>query len=439
MMLAAAWTALLLLPPGVAPLTLTLVASHQAADAPAKESRTPAVVGAKDERAAQASEYYSKGRYVEASLEFEGLWRDFPGEPRFLFNAAASRYIAGHYAHTIAYLDEYLARKDVQGADRQEAQAQRDEARNKVAAVQVGVTLPPGAPGDVTVVVQHVARGASDLRPELLFPARAQAGRAGVVVQLEPGTWIVRAKSPGHDDAEQRVEITRDAGQKVALTLKVAAVAPPTEPVTGPATTDRSVPPEVARRAKIGVAAVGGVAAVAGIAVLAVGAKQRGGLATCDRPDDNFLACKQDLAAGLRMRDAGAAVLGGGIGLLAGGLTWISRDAATRRKAWIAEAAVGGLALVGGAAWLSVSSLNFNKANTGAVTSWPDHYAASNAGGHAAAAAVFGLGAGLVGGAITGLIIQRRHIGSKRHALRNLRIDGAASPRLTGLVLSGRF
>ena len=39
----------------------------------------------------QSSDYYAKGRYVEAALEFEGLWRDFPGEPRFLFNAAVCR------------------------------------------------------------------------------------------------------------------------------------------------------------------------------------------------------------------------------------------------------------------------------------------------------------------------------------------------------------
>ena len=102
MLTCAAWT-LLLLPPAAAPVAIVRAAATQPA--------TPASVSAgKDERADQAATYYSRGRYVEAALEFEGLWRDFPGEPRFLFNAAASRYSAGHYAHTVAYLGEYLGR-----------------------------------------------------------------------------------------------------------------------------------------------------------------------------------------------------------------------------------------------------------------------------------------------------------------------------------------
>ena len=428
MMLAAAWTALLLLSPGAAPIAgaHALVDALQPASAPAS---------AKDERATQAADYYSKGRYVEASLEFEGLWRDFPAEPRFLFNAAASRYIAGHYAHTVAYLDEYLARKDVQGDDRKEAQAQRDEARNKVAAVSVEVTLPPGA-AEVTVVVKHVARGASDLRPELLFPARVQAGRAKVVVQLEPGSWVVGARSPGHEAAEQRAEVTRDPGQRVALALRVAAAAPTPE---GPGPVDnKEVPPATARALKIGVSASAGALIVGGVAVLAAGAAKRGGDGTCDRPEDNFLACKQDLAADLRMRDAGAGLLGAGVGVLAGGLTWIARDAKTRRKAWTAQAILGGLAIAGGAAWLSTSSIAFNRANNGFVADWGEYYGGRNAVGHAASASVFGLGVGLVAGSALGLALQRKFLG-RSPSLRSLRLDPAAGQGRAGLTISGRF
>lgn len=434
MMLAAAWTALLLLSPGAAPMpgAYPLLDAHTV-DAPAAAGT---VSGSKDERAAQASDYYGKGRYVEASLEFEGLWRDFPAEPRFLFNAAASRYIAGHYAHTVAYLDEYLARKDVQGDDRKEAQAQLDEARNKVASVAVAVTLPPGATDEVTVVVQHVARGASDLRPELVFPARVQAGRASVVAQLEPGSWVVRARSPGHDEAQQRAEVTRDPGQKVALTLSKATVAPTPE---GPKPAgDREVSPATARTLKIDISAGAGVLIVGGAVVLAVGAGKRSALDTCDRPDNNFLACKQDLAADLRMRDAGAAVFGVGVGMLAGGLTWISRDAKTRRKAWIAQAVVGGLAIAGGAAWLSTSSLAFNKANTGSVDDWATHHGDSNAVGHAASASVFGLGAGLVAGSVISLAFQRKILG-RNPKLSSLRLGPSAGRGRAGLMLSGQF
>jgi len=421
MLTCAAWTALLILPPGA-----TVVASAQ---------EPAAVAGDKDERATQAADYYSRGRYVEAALEFEGLWRDFPGEPRFLFNAAASRYAAGHYAHTVAYLGEYLARPEIAGVDRQEAQAQLDEARNKVAGVQVAVRVPADASGEVTVVVRHVARGASDLRPELVLPARRSGDTATAVAQLEPGRWVVGAQGTGLDAASQQVEVTRAGGQQVELTL--SATAPADAPAATPVG-EQGVPPRDLRALKLGFAAAGGVAAAAGVGVLAAGAVRRGRTADCDSAARGELACKRDLMLALRTRDAGAAVLGAGLGLLAGGLTWGVADPRKRRAAWIAEASVGGLALIGGAAWLTVSSNKFNAANTGPITAWDAHYAAvGGSRGHAAAATIFGLGAGLVGSAVTGLLVQRSR--AARPMARALRLDGVAAPGHAGLRLSGRF
>lgn len=443
MILACAWTALLLLPPTVGPLALSL--SLSGADAPAQGSPA-AVTSDRDERAAQASDYYAKGRYVEASLEFEGLWRDFPGEPRFLFNAAASRYIAGHYAHTIAYLTEYLARGDVQGDDRKEAQAQLDEARNKVTPVKVTVTLPAVATGEVTVVAQHVARGASDLRPDLPFPARVSGASAEAVIQLEPANWILRAQGPGYAPAERRVAITRTAEQQVALTLTAAAAQSGAVPASEP--TETEVPPDVARKLQIGLAVGGTVVGAVGVAVLAVGAVKRKSAENCSTAataevsaDEATGACRESLMLGLRRRDAGAGVLGAGVGVLVGGLTWLARDSKQRRAAWIAEATIGGLALVGGAVWLQTSSSAFITANTAKTAEpWPDHYAKyGGAGGHAASAAIFGLGAGLITSAVTGLIVQRKYRGPRRTALRSLRLDASGGTGRAGLVLSGRF
>ncbi len=429
MLTCAAWT-LLLLSPAAAPVAVMQAAATQPA--------VPASVSAgKDERADQAATYYSRGRYVEAALEFEGLWRDFPGEPRFLFNAAASRYSAGHYAHTVAYLGEYLGRGEIGGDDRKEAQAQLDEARNKVASVQVVVSVPAGASGEVRVIAQHVARGASDLRPELVVPTRPHAGGTIAVVQLEPGSsWVVRAEAPGLTSEAQQVNVKQTTGQQVALQLTaVDAPAGPGEPAP---IRDEGMRPATARKLKLGFVAGGGVAAAAGVVVLAVGASKRGRLADCDSGARGELACKQDLAAALRTRDAGAAVLGAGVGLLAGGLTWISGDARKRRVAWLVEASVGGLALIGGAAWLTVSSNKFNAANTAAITDWDTHYAAvGGSRGHAAAAGMFGLGAGLVGSAVTGLLVQRKRGGSAM--ARALRVDGMLGAGRGGLVLSGRF
>lgn len=432
MMLAcAAWTALLILPMDNSPL-IPLARAQGAATPAAGPAAGPS---AKDERAGQASTYYSRGRYVEASLEFEGLWRDFPDEPRFLFNAAAARYAAGHYAHTVAYLGEYLAREEVVGEDRKEAQAQLEEARNKVTGLQVSVAIPAGASGEVTVVVKPVARGASDLRPELMVPTRRSSDMATAMVQLEPGSsWVVSAMAAGLEGRSQEVEVTREPGQKVSLQL-----AAPTTPVE-----ERGAGPKRAgggqlnhvRALKIGFGVSSGVV-VAGLVAAGVGVSKRNRAEECDSAAGS-LGCRQELAVGLRTRDAGAAVIGAGFGLLAGSIVWVSKDARKRRNAWLAEASVGGLALIGGAVWLTVSSNKFNGANIGPITDWGSHYADVGASrGHAVAATVFGLGAGLVGSAVTGLLVQRKRGGTAR--ARALRIDGLAMPGRAGLMVSGRF
>ena len=50
---------------------------------------------------------------------------------------------------------------------------------------------------------------------------------------------------------------------------------------------------------------------------------------------------------------------------------------------------------------------------------------------------MFGLGAGLVGSAVTGLLVQRKRGGSAM--ARALRVDGMLGAGRGGLVLSGRF
>ena len=259
-----AWTALLFLLPGGAPF------AHAHAGA-ATSPGPAAVVSEKDEHAGQAADYYARGRYVEAALEFEGLWRDYPAEPRFLFNAAASRYSAGHYAHTVAYLAEYLGRDEIGAEDRKEAQAQLDEARNKVTGLQVKVTMPAGASGEVRVVAKHVARGASDLRPELVVPTGRGGDMATAVVQLEPGSrWVLRAEADGLVGESQEVEVTREPNQQVALQLTAGAAVE--GPVTGPK--PEGVPPATRRALKIGFAAGGGALAAVGVAML-IGRRRR--------------------------------------------------------------------------------------------------------------------------------------------------------------------
>jgi hypothetical protein len=406
------------------------VASYQSAESPARESRTPAVVlGSKEERAAKAAANYAQNRSVEAALGFEGLWKDYPTDVDYLFNAAASRYAAGHNAHAVAYTREYLAQPKLAAEDRKEAEAQLREALPHVSPVSVTVTAAAGGADELTVVALHLARESGDLRPELLFPAKA----GGVMeLQLDPGIWTIRVQGPGYIASEQRVEVSKGVKGAVALRLEIAPVESTTGPLVPP---PREVPPKLVRGLELGFGITGGLAAVTGITVLAVGAIKVGKTATCSTTLQN---CVQDFRDGIRVRDVGAMAFGGGVGLLAGGLTWLAKDPRKRRAAWIAEMAVGSAGLVVGAILTTVSVGNLNTANsTGKIENlenWNEHFATHrHSTGHAMGNLLFGMGAGLITSAATGLALQKKHLG------KNLRVDAMAGRGQAGLMLSGRF
>jgi hypothetical protein len=442
MKLVCVMTALLLVFPATGAASPALpgraAALYQSAESPARESRTPAVVlGTKEERAAKAAANYAQNRSVEAALGFEGLWKDYPTDVDYLFNAAASRFAAGHNAHAVAYTREYLAKPSLTAEDRNEAEAQLREALPQVSPVAVTVTSAAGGPNAITVVAQHMARESGDLRPELLFPATA--GPA-MDLQLDPGIWTIRAQGPGYVTAEQRVEVIKGGKGVVALRLEIAPAAP-TGGTAVPAT-PREVPPKLIRRLELGFGITGGLAAVTGIAVLAVGAGNVRKTSECT--DESFGRCVQDLRNGVRVRDLGAMAFGGGVGLLTGGLTWLAKDPRKRRTAWIAEMVAGGAALVGGAILTTVSAGNFNTANdTGKFSNatdaektqlWSDHYGGNrHSVGHAMGGFLFGMGAGLITSAATGFAVQKKHLG------KDLRVDVMAGRGQAGLMLSGRF
>lgn len=191
---------------------VALVMAMVTADAPA------AAASSKEQRVAAAYQQFEKQRHVEAALEFEGLWRDFK-EPRFLFNAAVTRYTARHYAHAVAYLNEYLALKEVKGADREEAKAQLEVARREVTSVQVRVQA-EGVSGEPTVTARWVSEFASDIRPELPVPLAASGTGQGGVIQLDPGTWVLRAQAPGAEPMEVQVKVAAGAAVSADLALK---------------------------------------------------------------------------------------------------------------------------------------------------------------------------------------------------------------------------
>lgn len=379
----------------------------------------PAAAETKEARAARAADHYGHSRFAEAATEFEALYRDYPDEPRFLFNAGTTRYAAHQYAHAVVHFKAYIARGDVSPADLRDAQAQLDEVRNKVATATLSIRVPPGAGNEVEFVVRRVTNR-RDARPELRFTAAPTGDLATLVLQLEPGVWSVQLHGAGYETIDQSFDLRGLAAQRFNLSLTAVRRGEPEAP-----------PTHKPREFAIGQAALGGIMTAAGVTVLAAGVTQRNNLSSCERVDE----CKEDLTRALNIRDVGAGVFGGGAGLLASSLVWLGRDAELRRKLWIGGGILGGVVAAGGAIGFGVTTSAFNSAKIS--SSWSDYYSDT---GHAPLRAVstasLGLGVGLVLGSVAGLIVQRRAPGP---GLRALRVGGSATPWLTGVVVSGRF
>lgn len=432
MKLACVWTAAMMSLPPAGSAQARYAQSVQGAAA----QESGAVIGSKDERVGKAANFFEKGRYVEAALEFEGLVKDFPNEPNFRFNAAASRSSAGHYAHTVAYTREYLASGALKPEDRKEAEAQLNEALRKTVTVRVTVRGPADGSTSATVVAQHVARASSDLRPELRFPVTLSGKGAAVGLELDPGAWTLRVEGPGYQQQERRVELAQGAPSSVEFALALAPVnVTPTDLPAG----DRQVPHEVVRKLKLGLGIAGGAVMVAGIAVTAAGAVKIGALDgyTCTPSteagaEDPYAQCRADWRDPYRMRDTGLAALGGGVGLVVGGLTWVARDPRKRRSALVAEGVIGGLAAVGGFASLFATTRSFNEVNRAETWQASDPDIAVKLGGHAVSMFTLGLGLGMLTGSVVGLVVHRKHASP-------LRASAMTGAGRAGLLLSGSF
>lgn len=385
-------------------------------------------MGTKEERAAKAAANYAQNRPVEAALGFEGLWKDFPDEVDYLFNAAASRVAAGHYAHAVAYTRDLLATSGLAEDARKEAEAQLREALTHTSTVNVMVTVEAREAGpEVTIITKYLPRESGDVRPELLFTAETTNS-----LQLDPGVWVVKAQGPGLVTTEQRVGVVAGKAIDVSLTLKAAPKEPP--PHIDDPKTPRQVPSAVIRKQLLGFGVAGGVVAVVGVGLIAAGSVRIGNAEVC--PSTPIQPCRDALATAVSMRAVGTLSFGGGVGLIAGSLPWLAKDAKIRQKVWIAETVVGVVAFAGGMALATVAGNGFQEATYSPTldsAGWPEHYQ-NNARVplHGVGNALMGFGAGAVVSSVTGMLVQRKH-------LRNIGANASFGRGQAGLMLYGRF
>ncbi|MBA3548097.1 MAG: hypothetical protein H0T76_16570 [Nannocystis sp.] len=409
------------------PLAARVWAEHPGMMAQASGAGRPAAMSSKDDRAAAAASKYEQNRPVEAALGFEGLWKDYPDAPDFLFNAATSRFAAGHFAHTIAHTDQYLAVKTLGESERKAAETQRRAAvlQTGVVAVTVQLGASPQGAAVVELVAQFVSSDSSDIRSELVFKAKPDGTGT---LHLDPGFWTVRAQAAGYQSAERQVEVHKGQTATVGLDLAPALqVTPPDGPIERPQH-PREVPPVVVRRSKIGFGVVGGVSAAAGVGVIISGSIQARNARDCTK---DYQSCAIDLSHGVTNRGVGVLVLGTGLGLIVGILPWMAKGAGARKKAWIAQTVIGGASAVAGLIVLGATRPAFIDALVAGETT-DNGLKDVKASSHVAGNLMLGLGLGTAISAITNLIVQHHH-------LRKVEMSASVARGQFGLMFSGRF
>ncbi|MCB9705595.1 MAG: hypothetical protein H6711_27255 [Myxococcales bacterium] len=377
------------------------------------------VRGARKDREEAAFRLLRAGRHGEAAREFEVLWDDF-GDPRDLYNAAMSRLALGHFAHAAVYLERYLTSEQLAADARADVRGQLAEARGHLVSVRIIID---GDANGVGLGVEHMPSLASDLRPPLpLLPTLVEGG-GEAAVELDPGTWQVVAV---RGDVAFRETVTLRPGAPVEL-----HVAAPPRPA------EEAVP----RPLLVGLGVAGSGVAAVGVGFTIVGAR-RADRTLHGECSESAALCGERLFRALNTRTWGIALAGAGGGAAAAGLTGLIRDRRSRRLAWIGEIAAGSSLAVLGVVSLAIAD-RLSAAGpplpstTAGWTSWAQRYdelgASNGASLHAGGGFMLGLGAGLAGGALVGLLGQRRRAPAKRSAKLEVAPVGA------GLGLVGAF
>ncbi|MCA9662558.1 MAG: hypothetical protein KC486_29730, partial [Myxococcales bacterium] len=346
----------------------------------------PAARGPQATREEQAFRLYQEGRFAEAALEFEALHADF-SDPRYLYNAASSRFAVGHYAHAADYLARYLETPGLAADDRGDASGQLSAARGNLRPLRIVVEGPAAG---ATIAVEHVAELASDIRPPLAVQGALSDAGGEATVALDPGTWRVRVH--GAEGAEITGEVAVQGGDAtITLTLPAA---------------DDQAPVEASMRPYVlGFGVGGGGIAALGLG-LTVGTAVRAdrllsGGEACDADPG---ACRERFVRNLNARAWGTGLAGLGLGAVAGGLSGLIRDPRRRRMAWIIEAATGGALVVAGAvslgfgARLSSGVTSPSDARWDDFASWAGSFDDESSGGaslHSIGGLLLGLGGGL--------------------------------------------
>lgn len=265
-------------------------------------------------------------------------------------------------------------------------------------------------------------------------------------MRLEPGAWQVSASGPGIADYTMDAELS-GANQRVDL-----AVSPANVVVEGPederADEDSLDLVPLATRVRLSrdLSIAGTVAAIGGLSLTIAGDVRFAAaeLATNEDISEGVCAgatadgktCQARMIGPMRLRSAGLGLFGGAAGLYAAAATG-RYDVRTR--VWHAELGVGAALSLVGVVWLAARAPALDATMSKLAINFDDMSRIQSLTAERMAGAFFlGAGVGLLGGSLTGLLVQRRALDRRAAA-----IARGLTPYWTaaggGLALQGRF
>ncbi|MCY1060741.1 PEGA domain-containing protein [Nannocystis sp. SCPEA4] len=264
-------------------------------------------------------------------------------------------------------------------------------------------------------------------------------GHGKCAVRIEPGDWEVTVQAPGYQRYVEKVTLGAQPTATFAVALApsltppaptpatpapVEAGAAPTPEAPAPPPVPERVPKKTRMRLSTGLIVSGVPVFITGLAVAVHGSNVY---------DEKKLTkvANGDLVPAIRMRSAGAGLMGAAIGLWATGLT---AEFDVKPWVWWTELGVGAAALLTGGVWSGVSTSRWNSNSTATLVCNNNEGVDCFTAHRLASGFFLGLGAGTIVGAATGLIVQRFHLRPSRVSFAPTFFGGQ-----TGFLVQGRF
>lgn len=440
----------------------------------------------RDRAAAQAESLYNAGEFAAAAAAFEALAES---RVRYLYFAGLAREALGHDGQAILHWSAVAESEQVEAPLREMAAARIDRARQRTTRLRVTVTPAHAAAGatarlvyqgggdrqPLVVPVEQLAEGVqlesgpwevqlSSAMPEYegttrevqlrledaeaavvvalppveqpvaLTIAPAEAAEAGLHLSLRPahtsrrpasfrlreptstlklgaGRWAYQAEAPGF--AALAGQFTVEPGQPTTLALELRPLS--NSPLARPKADHRLA---VAAWAASGALALGGG--------LALGLS-RPPVAACVREETCAPHTVRHRLDGMQL---GSLALGASAGFLVTSLTATIERGEARRRAWIAEAALGGALTGVGASVAAWAFFANQRARLDAPRFDPRALYAYEVETYPAMLAL-GTGAALVVGSIAGAALERRRAGTRRAYARRVHVHSHAPLHLS--------